>query len=101
MDISVVPPLMKKMFLENPFVDRKLVSRDGNHVGSLELGLRARDSSPGSQTRPHSQTFPLSPLRLALTPQVSQRVWEAGQRPAQGWVVHTVAALLLPCPLSS
>lgn len=48
---------------KNPFVDRKRVSTDKNPVGSLGLGLRAMDSSPGSQTRPHSQSFPISLLR--------------------------------------
>lgn len=46
---------------ENPFVDRNLVSSDGNHAGSLGLGLRAMDSSSHSQTRRQGQTFPFYP----------------------------------------
>lgn len=53
---------MKNIFLKMPLlIERNLVSRDRNRVGGVGLGLRAMDSSPCSQTRRHSQTWPFSP----------------------------------------
>lgn len=74
---------------ENPFVDRNLVSRDRNHVGSLGLGLRAMDSFPRSQTRRHSQTVPFSPPFLPRDkpglPKSLGLFENQGQPPAPGW----------------
>ena len=46
-----------------PLLIEKPASRGRNHVCSLGLVLRVMNSSLGSQTRPHSQTSPRSPLR--------------------------------------
>lgn len=88
MNISVVPPLMKKTFLKMPLlIERNLVSRDRNRVGSVGLGLRATDSSPCSQTRRHSQTWPFSP-EISLDSPSLPDCWTVGEPGAtfcRGW----------------